>query len=124
MDFSKISIALGLSGGTLSNTTPDIDISLYDLDGNFLAEEAFVGHISNGNLTLANPNDTKSWLQNFENLIGSVSISYDSIEFNQTHSLVTLSTTGYFENQSVVSNTTSYYSPIDCLGCGGEWEIE
>lgn len=61
LDFSQFSISVGLTGGQVTTSSPDIDVMLYDDSENLIAHNTFSGTLSNGILVLSQPETVKGW---------------------------------------------------------------
>lgn len=123
VDFSQFNISIGISGGSLVTTNPDVKIALLNTDRVVIAERTFIGDLNNGVLTFSDPDAVKFWAQNYENQIVSFKVNSEALNISQTYNTVTINYSMNQGSNSLASDTVSYSRSGNCTGCG-EWEIE
>lgn len=118
VDFSSIEIALPSSGGHITTTTLDIDLSLYDENNNLLTTNSFPGNISDNILKLSSPDDVKGWAQNFEDTAVKFLVNVEGINYTVTADQLTVHINLNAYDTNYASSTVTYSQGRDCIECG------
>lgn len=117
IDFSKLTMMIGVAGGQVTTDTPQVTIKLFGEDQALLTQGKFDGILNNGTLKFKKPNDVKFWVQNFENDIAYFSVESDLLSINQTFDIITLNASAMFHNNELATARSVYESGGLCRTC-------